>query len=374
VCTGWKNCSGAGTTTELNTITAAIRRMLTSTIALVARHLVTDHATAGLLSDPRFGGSSTDATDFGFAGMEAELKASLDALNYTTFTKALKAAEHEGMLALRDALGDGGAGTKIALLAYDCIGPKFGDDAVDPGLPFVPDAVYRMVVDYVNRSDGMTIEMDFVKTTCGQVEPVEFLSRVYPSPGTSPTSYAKILRALSKLSINVNGEPERAELKLRGYMAVDSKTPVLAEYVAALATLNGFDLAPIDEAALAALYDTDRDMYYRVCGGPYPRDEASDELTREVVGDQLGFTGSELDEYCCMLKKCKTWEALEAMKLPSDSDLTQDDPAGTLRVAARNGIVRLSDVDRLQGPPLTSYLSFAHFLSSMRSGEAHDSG
>jgi len=371
VSTGWKNCSGAGTTTELNTITAAMRRMLTSTIALVCRHLVKDPATAGLLSDSRFGGSSTDATDFGHAGMVAELKASLDALNFTTFTKAIKETEKDGMLDLRGALGEGGAGTKIARLAYDCTGPKFGDDSVDPGLPFVPDAVYRMVVDYVNRSDGMTIEMDFVKTTVGQVEPVEFLSRVYPSPGTSPTSYAKILRACAKLSVNINGDPMRAELKMRGYMAVDSKTPVVREYIIALATINGFNLAPIDAEALATLYDVDRDMYYRTCCGPYPRNEESDELTYEALSNQLGFTGSELGEYCRILEKCKSWEEIEEMKLPSDSDAVQGDPQGTLRVASHLGYVRLSDVDKSQGLPPSSSSCDAD-LSPLRGGEAPD--
>jgi hypothetical protein len=317
--TGWKNSSGSGITTELNTIVSAFREMVTTSIAMVLP----------------------------FAAEGIAEKLSLEhPLSATAFKTAMIAAQNKAYKHLVLQQDEG----KLLWMAYRYIGPKFGDDALDPATPLVTDAMWLKCSRYLTLCDGMKTDVEFISTRPDNMQPWEYLSRMYPSPMTSGTSYCKIEKALDKLSIAINSDPERYALKCQGYWTVDSKTPVVNAYLKAMARIYNFELEPLatDENTLDELYYADRDLYYKVKAGPYPTDDQTEELLIEAAARQLGFAaGTELQQFVDGLSQATTREEMAEFKLPLIQGAAfKVDPLHTTRVAAASGQAWLDTTPR----------------------------
>lgn len=321
--TGWKNSSGSGITTELNTIVSAFREMVTTSIAMVLPFA--PEGTAEKLSVKR-------------------------PMNSSTFKAAMVAAQDQAYKHLFAPQDQG----RLLSMAYRYIGPKFGDDSLDPAIPLVTDATWLKCSQYLSQCDGMKTDVEFISTRAEDPQPWEYLSRIYPNPIASGTSYCKIEKALDKLSISINSDSERYALKCRGYWTVDSKTPVVNAYLMAMARIHDFELDPLvpDEKTLDELYTTDRDLYYKVKAGPYPTDEQSEELLFESAAKLLAFgTGTELQKFMEGLSKATTREEMAEFKLPLiPGHVARVDPANTTRVASASGQVMLEGKPRTPAP------------------------
>jgi hypothetical protein len=103
--------------------------------------------------------------------------------------------------------------------AFERIGITFGDDLLTPYLPEL-EQICTMV------GLGVTIRH--------ASQGLEFLSRVFPDPAVSLSSYAKPVRALSKIHLTKNGTSEELANKAFGYFVTDAGTPVLSDLVQAI--------------------------------------------------------------------------------------------------------------------------------------------
>jgi hypothetical protein len=321
--TGWKNSSGSGITTELNTIVSAFREMVTTSIAMVLPFAAEGTAKKLSIKHP---------------------------MSANVFKTAMVAAQTQAYTHLFIPQDEG----RLLRMAYRYIGPKFGDDSLDPAIPLVTDEMWLMCSRYLTQCDGMKTDVEFISTLPSNPQPWEYLSRMYPSPIASGTSYCKIEKALDKLSISINSDPERYALKCRGYWTVDSKTPVVNAYLMAMARIHDFELDPLipDEKTLDELYYADRDLYYKVKAGPYPTDEQSEELLFETAAKQLAFgTGTELQQFMEGLSKATTRKEMAEFKLPLvPGSAVKVDPPNTTRVAASSGQVTLEQQPRASRP------------------------
>jgi hypothetical protein len=334
-CTFWKNVSGSGMTTELNTFVAMSRQAQKVFICLLFPYL--SHADRGGIAR-----SVERSADGGYAYELHVLK---------DFRRAMKAATEDDKFKRFLLPEDNGF---IVNLALRYIGNHFGDDGLDPAVPYVTDETSTLVDAYLSRLDGMKVVTEYSCTVPGNEEPVEYLSRVYPAPQSSAVSFCKVTRALDKLTIALNGDRDRYCLKVQGYWTVDSRTPVVRDYLRAIAQMYGFELKAIEgDKQLAMLYASDRDLYYKVIGGNAGVDAEADEAAcHDAIALQLGMTGNELENYCTGLSKEKSWEGIKQFALPDvtlNGARRQADPPGTYRTVAASGAERLADVEAEPG-------------------------
>lgn len=315
---GWKNSSGSGITTVLNCLVNAVLEMATTVVSLcMTVKNVDDDVTAAAIASGEY-----ELTVKEIRRCMTEIQNDERFKRLTTY------------------------GTLMDM-AYKWIGPKFGDDALDPGTPFVSDLRWAVASQYVEKNIGMVTKMGHV--SCVLREPCEYLSRVYPEPVHTLVSYCKIEKACDKLRISQTDEVEKYALKLQGYATTDINTPIVGPYIKAAAAVYEVDLTKgpalaKDTEFMARLYDIDRDMYFRLSNGPFPacEDEMADDLRRVSVAHQFGFTGPELFDYDKRLSEMKTQEAVAGMRLPNDpAKKPQVDPENVHRASAISGAVHL---------------------------------
>jgi hypothetical protein len=159
-------------------------------------------------------------------------------------------------------------------------------------------------------------------------------------------SYADVHKALRKISVACNLELEKYKLKLRGYWTTDSKTPGIREYLIAVARMYKVELRSFDvivetdddgnavlSEELVKLLTTDRDMFYRVAGGPHCVTDEDVPMMSEAIAHQVGFTASELQTWLESLEQCMSWDELDAFQLPGVDYDPDDEPEGTVRMA-----------------------------------------
>jgi len=329
---GDKNCSGTGITTVLNTSVFSERELETTTIAMVFRSMEdTGELTKGEYIKADDGGDRP-----------------YPMLTHKVFLKHLRTIQDTWELHKIDS-----AVTKYAIeRAYRWIGPKFGDDGLDSATPYVDDGIWERAMLYVDRMDGFVRKLE--TTSAVNEEPVEYLSRIYPCPLRSPSSYCKVEKAVDKISIAVNRDPERYALKLRGYWTTDRNTPIVGAYITAVGKMYGIELTQIeDDALLLDIYEHDRELYWKIAAGPFPWDEnASDEQYASVSAD-YGMSSGELREFDALLRSQSTWSGIQAMMIPAklisetlDDPLglhTKPDPPGVARVPAFSTSTRGED-------------------------------
>lgn len=327
---GWKNSSGSGITTVLNCLVNAILEMMTTVVSLCLN--VQDQDDEATLAAIKSGE---------YALTVKELRRCMSVVQGDKRFKGLSTY-----------------GTMMEM-AYNWIGPKFGDDALDPGTPFVSDVRWSVASEYVQKNIGMVTKLGFV--SCLLRQPCEYLSRVYPDPIHTLVSYCKIEKACDKLRISQTDDVSKYALKLQGYSVTDINSPVVGPLIKAAAKVFNIDLTRCDAIVqdteyMAQLYDIDRDMYYRLSNGPYPpcEDEMADDIRRVSVARQFGFTGPELYDYDERLSEMTTREQIATMRLPVDPDKTPKiDPDNVHRVAASSGAVELAPV-ALKGKPVSA--------------------
>lgn len=334
----WKNASGTGITTVLNTLAFALRELETTIVAMVFKSMR--------------------------ANSELKEGAMPRVLLYSTFLDHLRKIQKTWDLDKITTIPKNRAQKQVLLIeaAYHWIGPKFGDDGLAPATPYVDDAGWKIALDFVDLMDGFKRKLE--TTSAVKEEPVEYLSRIYPCPLQSPCSFCKVSKALNKLSISTNRDRERYILKLRGYWTVDKNTPVVGAYLIALAKMYEVELSdlgdgkPISHAYSIALpddyqdkdvrrlYEEDRELYMKVAGGPFPWEPNSSELCYQVVGQEYGMTSGELREFDRDLANQSTWIGIQSKMLPKKiTELSEDplglhdkpDPPGVAKVAAFKG-------------------------------------
>jgi hypothetical protein len=231
----------------------------------------------------------------------------------------------------------------IYSVPYAVIGPKFGDDGVGPHLPGISDDDWNASAIFFTEAIGMKLKVAFSRPEDGTF----FLGRYYPKPLESLASYADVVKAVRKISVARNLDVEKYKLKILGYWTTDSLTPVIREYLIAVARMYDIDLhcydsivevddegTPVLTKELAHLLAMDRDMFYRVAGGPYCVSDDDVPMMLEAIAPQVNYnSASELEGWLESLAKCATWEDLEAFQLPGMDFDPDAEPEGTVRMS-----------------------------------------
>lgn len=316
--TGFKNNSGSGVTTELNTVVSAFVEYVSTCLAITRTTFRLRH--------------------------KKELD--LSTVKRTTIRTALKHyADKSGDLS-HLFWGDfmfKGLDVDIYSIPYAVIGPKFGDDGVGPHLPGISDDDWGASATFFTEAIGMKLKVAFSRPEDGTF----FLGRYYPKPLESLASYADVVKALRKISVARNCDVEKYKLKLLGYWTTDSQTPGIREYLIAVARMYGVDLhcyegivevddegTPMLSKEMAHLLATDRDMFYRVAGGPYCVTDEDVPMMLEAIATQVQFEcASELEGWLESLAQCATWEDLDAFQLPGMDFDPDAEPEGTVRMS-----------------------------------------
>jgi hypothetical protein len=104
-------------------------------------------------------------------------------------------------------------------LAWERLGIFFGDDNVTPYAPKLTEVCTKCGM-------GVTLEHSYDR--------VEFLSRIWPSPSTSTSSYCKPFRALAKIHLTRDGGPTQLGNKAMGYFTTDRETPLVGDLAKAI--------------------------------------------------------------------------------------------------------------------------------------------
>lgn len=317
--TGFKNNSGSGVTTELNTVVSAFIEYVSTCLAITRTTYRLRHKT----------------------------ELDMSTVKRTTIRTALKHyAEKSGDLS-HLFWGDfmfKNQDVDIYSIPYAVIGVKFGDDGVGPHLPGISDDDWGASATFFTKAIGMKLKVAFSRPEDGTF----FLGRYYPRPLESLASYADVVKALRKISVARNLDVEKYKLKILGYWTTDSQTPVIREYLIAVARMYNIDLhcyegivevndddgTPMLSKEMAHLLATDRDMFYRVAGGPYCVSDDDVPMMLEAIATQVNFeNAAELEGWTASLARCATWEDLEGFQLPGMDFDPDAEPEGTVRMS-----------------------------------------
>lgn len=316
---GFKNNSGSGVTTELNTVISAFIEYVCTCLAIAK-------ATYRLRHD-----------------VELDLKS----IKRTTIKKALKCYTEGAMDGELAHLLWGDFMFKsneldVFSIPYAAIGIKFGDDGVGPSLPGIADDDWNAAAKFFTEGIGMVLKVAFSRPEDGTF----FLGRHYPRPLESLASYADVPKALRKLSVARNLDTDRYKQKLLGYWTTDSNTPGIREYITAVAKMYDLTLiahgvvehddegTPVLTREMAHLLATDKDTFYRVASGPYCVTEEDVPMMLEAIATQVNFdNSSEFETWLKALEDCMTWEDIDTFQLPGMDFDPDTDPEDTVRMS-----------------------------------------
>lgn len=315
--TGHKNNSGSGVTTELNTLVAAFIEYVTTCFAITKHTHRLRHK---------------KEMDLG------TVKKSTIRTALTRYSESMDLSHiYWGDFMFKNNTPD------IWSIPYAVIGPKFGDDGVGAHLPKISDADWKESATFITETIGMILKVSFARPENGTF----FLGRYYPKPLESLASYADVGKACRKISVARNGDREKYKLKLHGYWTTDSKTPGIREYLIAVARMYNVDLhtyegivqvddegRPVLSEEMAHLLASDRDMFYRVAGGPYCVEDEDIPMMIEAIATQINFeSSSECEAWLESLAKCTTWEELDSFQIPGGDYDPDDEPEHTVRMS-----------------------------------------
>ena len=339
--TGWKNASGTGITTILNTVVFAVREMQTTMVAMFFTHLEWE-------GSARYG-------DYGYAEDGTRRPFPIGHLtNSQVITLTKKIQKSWGLAThVKVPIAEGHKapvdGYHAMDFAYALIGFKYGDDGLDPATPFVKDGTWYQAMKYVDEYDGFKRKLEEYSSAVNE-DAVEVLSRVYPAPMREdvPSSYCKIEKALDKLSISTNRNKSKFILKLRGYHTVDKNTPFVGALTISLGRILGVELTNIEnEAELNQLQEVDRDLYHKVVLGSFPWGPTSADEQFEQAAKEYGITASEARELDKLLRNARTLEEIGDVQLPAKperctrddklGEKAKEDPAHTVRIFPTDG-------------------------------------
>lgn len=301
----WKNVSGTGITTVLNTVVFAFREMLTTMYSLVFSEM----ERTGQLQSEKY---------VYYPGSKDTWRALPFDMSFDCFLKTMRNIQNYEKSDRKYASLFEGASAKrrgLVAVAYEWIGNKFGDDGVAPPTPFVNDGVWERAMLYVDKMEGFIRKLE--TSSAAQGEELEYLSRVFPDLLASLCSYCKVPKALAKLSVAINGEAERYIMKLCGYHTTDRNAPIVGAFLQACSNLYKVQLRDTwTDEQLAKLEEYDRQAYHKIAYGPLPWDEGSYQLCLENEAKKFGMTSAELGDFCDSLSKCQTWDEIQSHQLP----------------------------------------------------------
>jgi len=315
--TGYKNNSGSGVTTELNTIVAAFVEYVSTCLAITKHVYRIRHK---------------KDVDFNIIRKNTIRSALVQYEKRTQLTHVFW-----GSFMFKDTEVD------VYSIPYAVIGPKFGDDGVGAHLPLIGDEDWASAAQWFTESIGMVLKVSFSRPQDGTF----FLGRHYPRPLQSLASYADVAKACRKISVARNRDVEKYKLKLHGYWTTDSKTPGIREYLIAVARLYDVDLQcydgivevddmgrPVLSEEMAYLLANDKDMFYRVANGPYDVTDEDVPMMLEAIAPQLNFESSaEFEAWLAALAECATWEELDSFQIPGADYDPDAEPEGTVRMS-----------------------------------------
>ena len=330
--TGFKNNSGSGVTTELNTFVGAFIEYVSTTFAIVK-----------YVHRLRFS-KELNYKELDFSNISCNMVRG-------ALREYLKQHSTEITHVLCASFMFDGHDPNMYSLAYAMIGPKFGDDGEGAHLPHITDDDWQSAATFVTESIGMVLKISFSRPEKGAF----FLGRYYPNPLESDASYADVPKACKKISVARNMDPETYKMKLRGYWTTDSKTPGISHYLTAVARIYQMDLTryqgiieyddagnPVLSNEMSLLFARDRDMFYRVINGPYNVDDSDIPMMLEAVATQIGYDNtSEASAWLDALSRCSTWEELDEFQIPGGDYDPDDDPEWTTRMSGP--VARLTD-------------------------------
>ena len=331
--TKWKNASGTGITTLLNTLVFAFRSYQTVLLSLFFEQMVGD---GGVIdgfpvddkgdADPIAAGEADWFTNSMF---RAQLKV-LQAKDTTWWFYAIKPS---GALEPTK---------QVMCLLFDLIGLKFGDDGVEYNVPGVSDASWLCACKYLDAADGFCRTLKFSDPEDDAV--IEFLSRIYPNLTETGASYCKLERACEKLRVSTNTDREKYRDKLVGYMITDRSTPIVGAFIKAIWAAKGFGDIPvrfndrdhtglrsvtISDSYIAKVEERDRELAWKMREGPFPVDDGDLDHMYAAAAAEYGWSSGELRDFDASLSAQITIEGIRSHKLPPAlANLTDDDPVG----------------------------------------------
>jgi hypothetical protein len=329
--TKWKNASGTGITTLLNTLVFGFRSYLTVILSLFFNQMAGDDGVIHGFPTDKDG--NPDPVAAGGADWFTNIM-------FRAQLKVLQAADHHWWDEAVNTNGlpmSPGAARQVMELLFYLIGLKYGDDGVEFNVPGVSDDCWLLACKYLDATDGF-------RRTLGFSDPkddaeIEFLSRNYPNLTETGASYCKIERAAEKLRISTNADPLKYRDKLVGYMITDRHTPVIGAFINAIwytkdfgrmyEQFDDYDRGILCDAYLKKVESTDRELARKMREGPFPVSEDDQDIMYEAVAAQHGWTSGELRAFDTSLSAQRTLEGIRAHKLPPAlANLTADDPLG----------------------------------------------
>jgi len=364
--TKWKNPSGTGITTHINSIRFAFRSYLTIVISLVFKQL-TDNA--GMIqglpvddsgkSDPVAGGKG-DCIHRGVwheqirklqeSGIIAKAYPYYDSADWSFYKRFGGTFATLGVCEVRQVKST--PKTPVMRLLFDAIGLKLGDDGVECSIPGVPDETWLAASKYLDAADGFKRKVTFSDPNLD--EEVEFLSRIYPNLNESRVSYTKIERAAQKLAVSANADKNKYRNKLLGYMVTDRFTPIIGAYITAIWAFKDMGELPdwlaklgpakyasgdftVPEEFIASVED--RELAWKLNAGPYPVGNGDLEHMYENAAKAYQYTSGELMAYDESLRQQTTWEGIKRHTLPPSlailtAELSGEYPTRTLPAGA----------------------------------------
>lgn len=329
--TKWKNASGTGITTLLNTLVFGFRSYLTVILALFFSQMMGE--------DGVIDGFPTDQ----FGNLDPVTAGGADWFTNNMFRaqlKVLQAADHHWWDEAVNANGlamSHGVSVQVMELLFYLIGLKYGDDGVEFNVPGVSDACWILASKYLDATDGFSRTLGFSDPK--DDAEIEFLSRNYPNLTETGASYCKIERAAEKIRVATNADPLKFRDKLVGYLVTDRFTPVIGAFINAIwytkdygrmyEQFEDFDRGILCDAYLNKVEATDRELAWKLKEGPFPVSEDDQDMMYEAVAAQYGWTSGELRSWDQGLSSQRTLEGIRSYKLPPAlANLTADDPLG----------------------------------------------
>jgi hypothetical protein len=178
--------------------------------------------------------------------------------------------------------------------AFNAIGPKYGDDALDDS-----DAKLEEVAADLGLK---------VKVTPSGDQPV-FLGRHYLDAVNYDTTYSNPIKVLQRVCVVLRNDDRALQDKINGFLITESHVPLVSNYLKAVKRIyklrDGFS------------NDVEHDVSFRVHQGGYPVDDSvvADFLLRDAIAKHLDLTGVELESICTALDHAQTIDDLINIKI-----------------------------------------------------------
>jgi len=206
------------------------------------------------------------------------------------------------------------------------LGLFYGDDGVSTGE--VGNAAYVAVA----RELGLSVKIE----RCLKHGQVNFLSRIFPDPWSSPSSCQDPLRTLAKLHTTVQTTlpiEECGVAKCEAYLITDAKTPLISDWCSAyLRNTSVKHNHVVEDVPYWVKREDDRNNSWPQC---------SREFLLDTVATSLGVTAAEVEAVCEQLQDYRG----DVMLMPTLSVVPVKEKMSVIRsqVDAAEGIRVISD-------------------------------